>query len=146
MDSKADIWWEYGVAKADKHSHQGGDWLNLLQEEREAAALWKFQTDVANGGFLQFFCNWGYEAYQYALSALERIGDQQVLQLAQEAYTVIAGLENVEMESIWDIYKLLHEQELGRLEKIDCQLWACSDRNVELAYDYFCAHIEGDPR
>ena len=51
-----------------------GDWNGLEQDEREIAALWKLYVDTNNGGFEQFFCNWGYDCYWYAMRGIQRMG------------------------------------------------------------------------
>ena len=46
--------------------------------QRELAALWRLEADVNNGGYLQFFVNWGRESYVYASQALKKTGAHTV--------------------------------------------------------------------
>ncbi|WP_134686865.1 DMP19 family protein [Brevibacillus migulae] len=55
-----DIWFDFAAAFVQKKNATG--WNMLTSQEQEIAALWMLEADVYNGGFLQFFCNWGEEA------------------------------------------------------------------------------------
>ncbi|MCB6607161.1 DMP19 family protein [[Clostridium] symbiosum] len=39
-----------------------------------------------NRGFIQFFCNWGYECFCYAMRGLKRIGDDSLYELLNDQY------------------------------------------------------------
>lgn len=39
------------------------------------AALWKLAADMYSGGFDEFFLNWGYDCYSYAMRGIKRIAD-----------------------------------------------------------------------
>ena len=140
MENKEDLWWDYGIETSSKLSCFHMDWSKITAQEREVAALWKLEADIGNGGFLQFFCNWGYEAYQYAIKALESIKALQSLEIVIQSYAVIARLENEDMETIWDIPKLLTETEAEKLSQLDKRFWEGFDsENIsKLAYDYYC--------
>lgn len=52
-----DIWLDYAAAFVQQKN--ASDWNTLATHEQEIAALWLLEADVYNGGFVQFFCNWG---------------------------------------------------------------------------------------
>lgn len=54
-----DVWFDYAVQFVTKLSNAKNDWDSLREEEREIAALWKWEADVYNGGFIQFFLQLG---------------------------------------------------------------------------------------
>lgn len=69
-----DLWWDTFEEYSIKFGEVRPDYKKLKPEEAEIGALFNMELDMHNGGFLQFFCNWGYEAYIYALRGLESIG------------------------------------------------------------------------
>lgn len=61
LDNK---WFAFTMKFVDKLSENGNNCNALSEKEQELAALWKLEMDMHNGGFIQFFCNWGYKCYQ----------------------------------------------------------------------------------
>ena len=83
-----DIWDTYSIEFCKKLEYDcNGDWSRLDPDEQEIAALWKLTADMYNGGFAQFFCNWGYDCYWYAMRGIKRIGDVKLLELLHKTYT-----------------------------------------------------------
>ena len=54
-------------AKANK-------WVDLDPEIADVIALWRLEADGHNGGFLQYFCNWGDKRCREVLASLQTIG------------------------------------------------------------------------
>ncbi|MEF2248413.1 DMP19 family protein [Paenibacillus sp. IITD108] len=52
-----DIWFDYAAAFVQQKN--ASDWNTLATHEQEIAALWLLEADVYNGGFVQFFLQWG---------------------------------------------------------------------------------------
>lgn len=57
--------------------------------ERELAALWRLESDVNNGAYLQFFCKWGREGYDYASRALKKIGAVRMARLVDQCQSLV---------------------------------------------------------
>lgn len=98
------------------------------QEMEEAdsviAALYWLELEMYNGGFLQFFCNWGYKAYLRAIKGLGAINATITQQLLIRAYGIIQRLENdSQLQELWDIPKHLTEDEITKLSEIDEEYW-----------------------
>lgn len=73
MMDYVELWDDYSIQFNETlEAGFGGDWNQLDQEEREIAGLWKLLADGYNGGFEQFFCNWGYPGYWYAMCGLKK--------------------------------------------------------------------------
>lgn len=101
----------------------GGDWDQLDQEEREIAGLWKLLADGYNGGFEQFFCNWGYSGYWYAMCGLKKIGDCALLERLHNTYEQVFEKfkDDPRLKAYWDIPEYFTEQDeviTGRDERI----------------------------
>ena len=82
MEDFTKLWDDYSIKFNGKLIYEcENDWKKLDTDEQEIAALWKLVVDINNGGFMQFFCNWGYECYWYAMRGIQRIGCNSLLQL-----------------------------------------------------------------
>ncbi|WP_340007586.1 DUF4375 domain-containing protein [Paenibacillus sp. FSL K6-0276] len=131
-----DIWFDYAEAFVQKKN--ASDWNTLTPQEQEIAALWLLEADVYNGGFVQFFCNWGDEAYICAVRALQAIGAAHALEIVQSGYACIEHLsEDNRLTQLWDIPKFLTEEEVERLDKLDKRFWEDQDRIAEIAHRYY---------
>jgi len=104
--------------------------------------LWLLEADVYNGGFVQFFCNWGEEAYIRAVRALQAIGAVHALEIVQSGYACIEHLsEDNRLTQLWDIPKFLTEEEVERLDKLDKRFWEDHDHIAEIAYRYYVQEL-----
>lgn len=133
-----DVWYEYALTFVGKKNESAQGWAALTTNEQEIAALWLLEMDVFNGGFVPFFCNWGEEAYLYALRALHTVGATRVLDIIKTAYGCIAHLEEDErLTGLWDIPKFLTSEEEHKLDTLDQQFWNNEDQIAEKAYAYY---------
>ncbi|WP_425466194.1 DMP19 family protein [Paenibacillus methanolicus] len=131
-----DLWFDFAAAFVQRKNASGWDALSV--QEQEIAALWMLEADVYNGGFLQFFCNGGEEAYNYAVRALQAIGAVHALDVVKSGYACIEHLsEDNRLTQLWDIPTFLTEEETAILDKLDARFWQDPDRIAELAYRYY---------
>ncbi len=125
-----DLWYEYSGEFNEKlESRCGSDWDKLDETEQEIAALWKLTVDMYSGGFDEFFINWGYDCYLYAMRGIKRLADEnkglkkqgciKIYELFETAYTkVFARFENDKsLKSYADILGKLNEEDEKLLEK-----------------------------
>ncbi|GAB2959965.1 hypothetical protein GCM10027048_29260 [Hymenobacter coalescens] len=123
------LWDELTTPCLRKLSQHQGQWEALSPDEQNLAALWKLEADMYNGGFVQFFCNWGYECYGYATRGLAHIGAQQGLALVKQAYQVIEHLgEDERLSELWDIPRFLTAAEAAQLNELDRRYWEDADQ------------------
>lgn len=135
-----DIWFDYAAAFVQRKN--ASDWNILTKQEQEIAALWLLEADVYNGEFVQFFCNWGDEAYICAVRALQAIGAVHALEIVQSGYACIEHLsEDNRLTQLWDIPKFLTEEEAERLDKLDMRFWEDQDRIAEIAHRYYVQQL-----
>jgi len=132
-------WFDFTIKFAKKLSENGGDWDTLSEQEQELAALWKLEADMHNGGFIQFFCNWGHNCYLHAIRSLTRLKAEQALNIIQQQYQIIQRLENDNrLKELWDIPKYLTEEELARInDELDVQYWNNTDNIVEKTFQVY---------
>lgn len=120
-----ELWNEYAGEFNEKlEDEYGGDWSKLDETEQEIAALWKLACDMYSGGFDEFFLNWGFDCYTYAMRGIKRVaeidkGINKVYKLLENAYTkVFARFENDErIKAYSDILQYLTEKDEAILEK-----------------------------
>ncbi|MCL2310613.1 MAG: DMP19 family protein [Proteobacteria bacterium] len=109
-------------AKAENY-----DMDRLTRDEAEVVALWRLEADVWNGGFIQFFCNWGEAHCATALNALRRIGATSTLNVVEEQRNIVERLNgHPDLKEYWDVPKLLTEIEDKRISGLDEEFWNLS--------------------
>ena len=136
LDNK---WFDRTIKFAEKLSENGDDWNALPEREQELAALWKLQTDMYNGGFIQFFCNWGYDCYLHAVRSLTRLKAERALSIIQQQYQIIRRLEDDKrLKELWDIPKYLTEAEFTKInDELDRQYRDDPDNIVEKTFQVY---------
>lgn len=156
MENFDELWNEYAIAFNNKlEAENGGDWSKLDETEQEIAALWKLAADMYNGGFDEFFLNWGFYCYSHAMRGIKRIADangglkkagcNNVYKLFENAYTkVFARFEDDErIKSYADILQYLTEKDEKILEKT----YEDFDEKLgpllcQRAYEYYCRELD----
>lgn len=121
MEEYSELWNDFAYPYNDKlESGLGGDWSKLDENEQEIAALWKLGADLFNDGFLEFFVNWGYDCYTYAMRGIERVGCKKLYKLLEKAYKkVFARFENDKsITSYEDIFEKITEKDEEILEDV----------------------------
>lgn len=125
-----------------------GDWKKLDMDEQELAALWKLIADVNNGGFIQFFCNWGYECYWYAMRGIQRIGGRHLLEMLHNTYMTVFDKfrEDKRLKAYWDIPKYITSEDENVLMETDTSFWEEEgDILAETAYKYYHDTLKKQP-
>lgn len=111
------------------------DWrLDALPlREQQLSALWRLEADVNNGGFLQFFCNWGEANCRTAIAALADVGALQMHSLVQQMRAVLDRLDgSPKIQALMDLYQQLSPAEMDTLETLDEAFWEYPDRLSKL--------------
>ena len=119
MDDYGKLWHNYSIEFNSKLVNSNGDWNKLDEDEQEIAALWKLFVDINNGGFIQFFCNWGFQCFCYAMRGLKRIDDTRLTEY-------------------WDIPEYLTDEDEERLNTADTQFYKTEcEHFTKMAYEYY---------
>lgn len=160
-----ELWNEYAGEFNEKlEGEYGGDWSKLDEVEQEIAALWKLACDMYSGGFDEFFLNWGFDCYTYAMRGIKRIAGSynamlrtgwlkktdvnRVYKLFENAYTkVFARFENDErIKAYADILQYLTEKDEAILEKTYDEFdETLGPLLCERAYKYYCETLNKKP-
>lgn len=110
------VWEEICEAAMDQLKVQ--DWkMDVLPlRTQRIVALWRLEADGYNGGFLQFFCNWGEANCRVALDALQEIGARATHDVVFRQKRMLDRLEDHPgLKSYDDIYRLLTPDEFGEI-------------------------------
>lgn len=145
MADYVDLWDKYSIEFCKKLEYNyNGDWNQLDQDEREIAALWKLVADINNGGFEQFFCNWGYECYWYAMCGIKRVGDNNLLEMLHNTYVKVFDKfrEDDRLTYYSDIHKYLTDEDQDILRDTDIRFWESEGEIIcRMAYDFYCVKL-----
>ncbi|MDE7229322.1 MAG: DMP19 family protein [Oscillospiraceae bacterium] len=117
-----------------------GDLRALDNDEQEIAALWRLVADVYNGGFIQFFCNWGYDSYWCAMRGIQRMGLRETLNLFAGTYTDVLDKfrEDRRLKAYWDIPEYLTEEDEKILDETDQAFYdGLGEQLCEAAYKFY---------
>ena len=141
MKNFIDIFDDYGNAFVKKlEFDNNGDWNMLDSDEQEIAAIWKFIVDVYNGGFEQFFLNWGYTCYRYAMRGFQRMGCREILELCHRTYMDVFDKfkDDKRLKSYWDIADYLEEEDDKILDALDDAIYdGLGEKVCETAYKFY---------
>ncbi len=154
-----ELWNAYAIEFNDKlENANGGDWSKLDEIEQEIAALWKLACDMYSGSFDEFFLNWGFYCYSYAMRGIKRVaeanktlnkvGVNDVYKLLENAYTkVFARFKNDDrIKSYSDILQYLTEDDDEILEKTYEEFdESLGPLLCERAYEYYCETLNKKP-
>ncbi len=118
----------------------GGNWDKLNETEQEIAALWKMYVDINNGGFEQFFCNWGYSCYWYAMRGIQRMGYRELLELLHNTYMDVFDKfrEDKRLTYYSDIFDYLTDEDENILMETNTAFWETyGDELAKRAYRFY---------
>lgn len=120
----------------------GGKLDQLSEKEQEVVRIWRLEADMYNGGFLQYFCNWGYDNFEKTQQILTKLGAVNSLAIITEYEKTIAVLQDDDrIKELWDIPKYfdeyLNEEQQQRLNELDELYWENPDDLQLLCYNCY---------
>ena len=135
LDARWLLWEELCKRANDEAKAKGFKLDELPLRSQEIVALWRLEADGYNGGFMQFFCNWGEANCRIALSALQAIGaDATYAIVARQREILERFKDHPELKSYDDIWNLLTQEEQREIGgKLDREFWEAGDEIPRLA-------------
>ncbi len=141
MEDHTELWDDYSIEFCKKLEYGcNGDWKRLDPDEQEIAALWKLVVDTNNGGFEQFFTNWGYECYWYAMRGIQRMGYTELLELLHGTYMNVFNKfrEDARLTYYSDIFDYLTDEDENILMETNTAFWEQhGERLCKDAYEFY---------
>lgn len=135
---------DYSFEVVDKlFGEYAGDLSALSTLEQEVVRIWRLEADMYNGGFMQFFCNWGYENFQLTCQTLKKIGANKSLDIIERAEQIISVVkDDKRIAVLWDIPKYLESLDFDKLNALDELYWKDPDDIQCLAYKHYVESLQ----
>ena len=139
MLDSLDLAWEKITERAlDNLSKNKWNFEALSADEKDIVALWRLEADIYNGGFMQFFCNWGDANCQIAISSLGKIGAVYTHKIVTRMRELLNRMENhPEVRELTDIYVVMNANERTEMQTLDERFWEDPDEMVIKMVGYF---------
>lgn len=117
--------------------------LHIPESDADVILTFRLIADINNGGFLQFFCNWGYHNYTETMQMLEKVWAQQHREILQSMYACIADMENdPRIQELFDIYQYISAENETKLQTLDEAFWNWEENLEALVYAYHFPEAE----
>lgn len=143
LEQQAQAFEDYSFAMVDKlFNHYQGKLAEMPNVEQDVVLIWRVEADMYNGGFMQYFCNWGYENYLATLKVLEKIGALHAHAILVECEQIIAPISHdTRVKSYQDLYHYYNEyvsaEKNQRLQALEESYWESPDQLMNLAFNYY---------
>lgn len=141
METDIDQEWLTLISISVEKLHaKNSDWSQLSEQDQDMAALWKLEADMNNGGFMQFFCNWGIDCYNIAIGALRKIDALKMLAIVEAEFQIIDNIyerSKGEMKEYWDLPKHSNEADRLQLDRLDEEFWDYPDNISALGLAFY---------
>ena len=135
------LWMDTFKPYMDNYCKADRDYKKLDKKTQLIGSLAMMELDMFNGGFIQFFCNWGYDAYLFAVEGLEMIGAFEAKKILTDAYAIISKdeyMNNPNVKAYWDIPSILSEEDTDTIWNVlDHKYWEKNDDVLTKMLNYF---------
>ncbi|CAH1195539.1 hypothetical protein PAECIP111893_00713 [Paenibacillus plantiphilus] len=109
--------------------------LNLIQ--RVAHLCFWYDSEVQNGGHIQYFENQGTAKVDETIFALKTVGAMEQAELLDKAYGRYSSKFRRELK---DIFEFVAASREGEYASFDSQYYECNPRVIDLLEDYYVLH------
>ena len=96
------------------------DYEKLDKRTQIIGALFLLERDINNGGYSQFYRNWGHKAATLANEGLEQMGLVSKKDWVMESFSIIEKYDNGEVD-LWGI-EMTHE-EIATIRELSMKYW-----------------------
>ncbi len=106
-------------------------------EQKVFSAIWALESQVNNGGFLQYFSSWDGETASFAPLALRQIGANTCAAIVERALVLVSKdtlPDNHDERN--NLINELSSETKDKLSDIDSEFYAYPDSLTELLYEY----------
>jgi hypothetical protein len=111
------------------------------ETQKVFSAIWALESEVNNGGFLQYFSNSSGDTASFAPTALRHIGAVHCAAIVEQAIRIMSAEplpasrdeRHLVLQSLGEAYR-------AKLQDLDKQFFAYPDNLTELLFGYVSAH------
>jgi len=119
------------------------DFEGLSPPDQVFLAIWELQSEVYNGGLLQYFSNFSGRLVPFIGEALRAIGAHQIVSIVERAVALVgAGVPWDDEVKRWTIISGLQEQTRDRIYDLDRQINVHIDDLIVSLFYYLSEHRE----
>lgn len=111
------------------------------EEQKVFSAIWTLESEVNNGGFLQYFENDGGETVNFAPTALRRIGANTCADIVQRAIQTVSGTAIPSDTHAWEtLLEEINDEASEKLDGLDSEFFKYPDDLTELLFEFVREH------
>jgi len=113
------------------------------EPQKVFSAIWALESQVNNGGFLQYFVSSDFDTAEFAPEALRRIGADSCSAIVYRALRALTPdpLPS-SCEECESLVESLSEEASEQFDSLDSEFYAYPDDLTELLYDFVAANPE----
>jgi hypothetical protein len=113
------------------------------EPQKVFSAIWALESQVNNGGFLQYFISSDYDTAEFAPEALRRIGADSCSAIVSRALrSLTPGALPASREGCESLVEALSEDASDQFDALDSEFFAYPDNLTELLYGFVAGHPE----
>jgi len=132
-----------GLSESERTDFGRVDFSDQSAPQRVFSAIWALESQVNNGGFVQYFGSWDGETANFAPTALRTIGADCCAGIVERALRAVSPGPLPESKD--DRERLLESvggAARARLEELDSEFFSYPDDLTELLFAYVAARPE----
>lgn len=131
------------LSESDKTKFGKEDFANQSIPQKVFSAIWAVESEVNNGGFLQYFENHSCETAPFVVEALDTIGAPRTADICRRAIAMVfpAGLPSAP-EEISSLAGNLSDDTIQSLETLDDEFFRYPHDLTDLLFAHVSKHPE----
>src|SRR5437773_144759 len=132
-----------GLSESERTDFGRVDFSDQPVPQRVFSAIWALESQVNNGGFVQYFGSWDGETANFAPTALRTIGADTCAGIVERALRAVsAGPLSESKDDRERLLESVGEAARTRLEELDSEFFSYPDDLTELLFAYVAARPE----
>jgi len=130
-----------GLSESDRCEFGRVEFAHQSNEQKVFSAVWALESQVNNGGFIQYFLSSDGDTASFAPSALQRIGAISCAAIVEQALTVASAGPMPDSQSIREaLIERLSSEAHQRLQELDVSFFKYPDDLTNLLFEFVRSH------
>jgi Domain of unknown function (DUF4375) len=131
------------LSESDQTDFGRMDFGLQADDQKVFSAIWTLESEVNNGGFLQYFENDRGETPGFAVTALKRVGANKCAAIVERAIRAVSNSAMPADADGWDsLIEAIDDETSERLEGLDQEFFAYPDNLTGLLFEFVRTHPE----
>ena len=119
------------------------DFADQPEPQKVFSAIWALESQVNNGGFLQYFVSGDFDTAEFAPVALRLIGAHACSELVHRALRALTPAPLPATQSDCEhLVDALSDEDSLQFDSLDAEFFAYPDNLTEKLFDFVAAHPE----